>query len=213
MGFTLLELLIVITIIGLLTAMLMTAMGSADAKAKKALAATELGQLDSAIQDYKTRLGFYPPDNPTNAAMAPLYFELRGTTNDGMTYVTLDASAKISLADLNADFDRQGFANSSRHAHSSDEAGAPMSFLNQLRFQQMGEPIHGQPQIKILVCSIGWPAGDAAAPIPGTSLNPWRYVSSNPTHNTGSYDLWVDLPIGKKIYRVSNWNKEPEIVP
>ena len=212
-GFTLLELLIVVSIIGLLTALLMTAMKSADTKAKVALATTELGQMESAIQDYRTRLGFYPPDNRSNAAMAPLYFELLGTTNDGNTYVTLDASGKISLTDINAEFSRQGFANSSRHAHSTDETGAPMSFFNQPKSKQVGEPVAGQPQIKILVCSISWPEGDPAAPIPGTILNPWRYVSSQPPNNTGSYDLWVDLPIGKKIYRVSNWSKQPEILP
>jgi hypothetical protein len=41
-------------------------------------------------------------------------------------------------------------------------------------------------------------------------LNPWRYVSSGPTNNPGSYDLWVDLYIGGKTYRLSNWSKEAQ---
>ena len=33
------------------------------------------------------------------------------------------------------------------------------------------------------------------------------YNSSHPTHNAGSYDLWVDLVIGGKTYQVGNWNQ------
>jgi prepilin-type N-terminal cleavage/methylation domain-containing protein len=212
-GFTLIELLLVIAIIGVLTALVVSA--TSGAGAKTAIAQTELAQMESAVGDYKGMLGFYPPDNPGNPAINPLYFELSGTTNNGINYVTLDTSAQISNSqgDINSTFNRQGFANSSIKAHSSDESGAPMPFLNHLRPTQVGQPIGSLPSVKILVCSVEWPAGNSNPPIPGTLLNPWRYVSTQPTHNTGSYDLWVDLAVGKKIYRVSNWSKQPEIVP
>lgn len=214
-GFTLIELLLVVAIIGVLTVLFVTAMASANPKAKIAVAQAELGQLESAIQDYKTTLGFYPPDNPNNAALNPLYFELLGTTNDGNRYVTLDARGQIANGpgDINAEFSRQGFANSSTRAHSSDEAGAPMSFLTHLKGNQIGQIVPNKPLIKILVCSVGWPSGTGSAPIPGTTLNPWQYVSSKPTNNIGSYDLWVDLSIGGKVHRVSNWSRQPQIVP
>jgi hypothetical protein len=35
-------------------------------------------------------------------------------------------------------------------------------------------------------------------------INPWRYVSSRPKNNIGSYDLWIDLAIRGKTYRISN---------
>ena len=212
-GFTLIELLVVIAIIGVLTALIISAPGTANRKAKIAVAQAELGQMESAIQEYKEKLGFYPPDNPTHPEVNPLWFELLGTTNNGVNYVTLDASGQISLTAINANFGRQGFANTAIRAHATDESGAPMPFLKNLRAAQTGEFVTGDPLIKVLVCSVQWPAGSSSAPFPGTTLNPWRYVSTHPTNNTGSYDLWVDLVIGGKTYRISNWSKQPEIVP
>jgi hypothetical protein len=179
------------------------------------VAQAELAQMQLAIDDYREKLGFYPPDNPNNPAVNPLYFELAGTTNNGITYVTLDTSAQISNSngDINSTFGRQGFANSSTKAHSTDESGAPMPFLNNLKPNQSGQVDNSRPLIKVLACSIEWPAGNNAAPLPGTLLNPWRYVSTHPTNNSASYDLWVDLAIGKNIYRISNWSKRPQINP
>ncbi len=208
-GFTLIELLVVIAIIGILTALWVSAVGPGSIKSKIAVAQAELGQMESAIDEYKERPGFYPPDNPNDPVINPLYFELLGTTNNGPTYVTLDASAQIS--NISSRFNQQGFANTARKARSTDDSGAPMAFLNQLRPKQIGEIDSAQPLVKILVCSVEWPDANSA-PVPGTLFNPWRYVSSHPTNNSGSYDLWVDLDFGKKIYRVSNWNKQSEIV-
>jgi prepilin-type N-terminal cleavage/methylation domain-containing protein len=204
-GFTLIELLLVVAIIGVLAALIAAATGSSNLKAKIAMTQAELGEMESAIQEYHDKLGFYPPDNPVDPAMNPLWFELLGTTNNGATYVALDGSGQISLADLNAKFDRQGFANTGLKAHSTDESGAPISFLSHLRSEQTGQPDAGKPQIKILVCSVASPVG--SGPITGTSLNPWHYVSSHPTNNASSYDLWADLVIGGKTYQVNNWSK------
>ena len=208
-AFTLIELLVVIAIIGVLAALIVSAFRLS--KPKIAMAQAELGEMESAIQDYKDRLGFYPPDNPNNPVINPLWFELVGTTNNGLTYVTLDASGQISIADMNAKFGRQSFANSSTKAHGTDETGAPMSFLKNLRTPQVGELV--SPNIKILVCSVRLPSVSPSSPISGSTLNPWRYISTNPMHNPGSYDLWVDLVIGGKTYRIGNWNKQPEVVP
>ena len=209
-GFTLIELLLVIAIIGVLAALIASA--SSSTKPKIAVAQTELAEMESAIQDYRTSLGFYPPDNPTNPAINPLWFELLGTTNNGNTYVTLDHSGQISVADINRNFDRQGFANSATRARATDDAGAPMSFLKNLGLRQIGPIDAANPLINVLVCSVQLPAG-SSSPISGTTLNPWRYVSSHPTNNAGSYDLWVDLVLGGKTYRISNWSKQPEVNP
>jgi hypothetical protein len=50
------------------------------------------------------------------------------------------------------------------------------------------------------------------SPVLHQFVNVIRYVSSNPTNNPTSYDLWVDLLIGGKTNRVSNWSKDPQIV-
>jgi prepilin-type N-terminal cleavage/methylation domain-containing protein len=206
-AFTLIELLVVIAIIGVLAAMVSSVISRASRKARIAVAVAERTEMATAIQEYHDKLGFYPPDNPDDTAMNPLWFELSGTTNDGTRYVTLDGSGQILLSDLNAKFDRQGLANSGTKAHSTDEAAAPVSFLSALQAKQLRAPDPGRPQIKILSCSVEWPAGSSTAPFPGTSVNPWHYNSSHPTNNPGSYDLWVDLLIGGKIYQVNNWSK------
>jgi prepilin-type N-terminal cleavage/methylation domain-containing protein len=207
-GFTLIELLLVVTIIGILAALVVSTASSSSKKAKISAAQAELAQMESAINDYHGTLGSYPPDNPNTPVINPLYFELLGTTNDGNTYVTLDTSGKISTGAINSTFGRQGFTNTGKQAHSSDERGAPTSFLKQLKAKQIAA-IPGNSDIKVLVCSVEWPDSGSTAPISGTTLNPWRYVSTHPINNAGSFDLWVDLVLGNKTYRVNNWNQHP----
>ena len=86
-----------------------------------------------------------------------------------------------------------------------------------LRQNQIGQLTTRAGTFSILVCSVSW-GDDNTRPIPLTvapnqppNLNPWRYVSSSPTNNTSSYDLWVDLFIGGQTYRVSNWSKQPQV--
>lgn len=208
-AFTIVELLVVLVIIGILAALLVPLIKAIDRRQKISLARAQLHQVAAAIEAYKTKLGFYPPDNPGNPAINQLYFELLGTTNNGTgavpptSWVTLDHSAQINAASIST-FGVQGLANTAPRARSDDQATAATSFLDSLDSKQFG--LIG-PQIKILVCSIEWPAGAPSSPITGTQLNPWCYNSSHPTNNAGSYDLWVDLVIGGTTYRISNWNQ------
>src|SRR5207249_1205316 len=87
-AFTLIELLVVISIIAILAAMISTGIRSGSIKAVKAVGLAEMAQVGSAIQEYHDRLGFYPPDNSNDPTMNPLWFELSGTTNNGLNYVT-----------------------------------------------------------------------------------------------------------------------------
>jgi prepilin-type N-terminal cleavage/methylation domain-containing protein len=215
-GFTLIELLVVIVIIGILAGLIVQIVSSVDRKQKLAVAQIQPHEISQAIDGYHTKLGFYPPDNPNNVAINPLYFELLGTTNDAAgkpaptTWVTLDHSAQITSTDptdsITTVFGVQGLGNTSPRAQSDDQAAAASSFLNHLMQNQIGS-LPNNPQIKVLVCPVEWPSGVAPAPINGTQLNPWRYNSSHPTNNPGSYDLWVDLVIGGKTYRVDNWTR------
>jgi prepilin-type N-terminal cleavage/methylation domain-containing protein len=234
LAFTLIEMLVVIAIIGILAGLLFTTVGPIKKKRLINLAQTELAQVQTAIEAYKTKKGFYPPDNPGNALINPLYFELEGTILTNNTFVTLDGSGQMAaptppgppFPDFTAVFGGtttlSGFANSSTSTRSTDDAQAATQFLKDLRPNQIGQLVYGSaPQggNAILVCSIEWP--DAATePVPSSllrpppytiNLNPWRYVSTNPTNNAGTYDLWVDLSISGKTYRISNWKKEPQI--
>ena len=80
-AFTLVELLVVISIITLIAALLLPAASSAKRLAAIHNAQAEMAQLETAIDRYKSAYGFYPPDNPCNPLVNQLYFELLGTTN------------------------------------------------------------------------------------------------------------------------------------
>jgi len=61
-GFTLVEMLVVITVIGVLMALVVPAIGGAIKKAKATRIKVEVNQLGLAISDYKNKYGDYPPD-------------------------------------------------------------------------------------------------------------------------------------------------------
>jgi len=218
-AFTLIELLVVIAIISILAALVIPIVGAANAHKQISLAQTQLKALEVAIDGYKTKLGFYPPDNPNDPLVNPLYFELLGTTNNGLgniptLWVTMDGSAQIGTKttpyNISALFGVVGFANTSTRSHSDDSGAAAVVFLNNLTPNQIGHYDTAVPEVKLLVCSVTWPADRTNLVAKGEmGLNPWRYNSSHPTNNTGSYDLWVDLIIRGKTNRICNWNTQP----
>jgi prepilin-type N-terminal cleavage/methylation domain-containing protein len=227
-GFTLIELLVVMTIIFALVSLVFPVAGALKKKRLIAVAQAELKQMETAIEAYKSRTGFYPPDNPTNSLINQLYFELSGTvmTNiDSQDYfVTRDGSSQILRSDLPALFNISGFANSSQTKLGTDDRAAAVNFLaSGLKPTQIGlMSVNTHPPVKaLLVCSVLYPADpplvwwrdNTVNPhTVASGLNPWRYASSNPVNNPGSYDLWVDFPVGSRLYRVSNWSKEPQII-
>ncbi|MBQ9873883.1 MAG: prepilin-type N-terminal cleavage/methylation domain-containing protein [Thermoguttaceae bacterium] len=61
-GFTLVEMLIVIVIIGMLAGLTTTVLVSARASVRSSVVASEMAQLSIALDEYKNRYGEYPPD-------------------------------------------------------------------------------------------------------------------------------------------------------
>jgi hypothetical protein len=62
-----------------------------------------------------------------------------------------------------------------------------------------------------LITSVGGPDQNYQ-PLGVSGLNPFRYHVPG-TNNPNSYDLWVDLVIGGKTNRISNWSKTYQIIP
>ena len=217
LAFTLIELLVVIAIIAILASFIFPITAALDKKKKIAVAQTQIKAVEAAIDGYKTKLGYYPPDNTNNPVTNQLYFELLGTTNNGTPstgatlWETVDNSAQINNSQMVSFFNAVGLANTSTRAHSDDQGAAASTFLTSLTPNQIGVVDSvGAPQVKILVCSVEWPSDKTPAPIPTNPiLNPWRYNVSHPTNNTSTYDLWVDLVIRGKTNRVSNWSTTP----
>jgi len=214
-AFTLIELLTVIAIMSVLAALIFPVTGAMKKKAIKVRAQSELAQVETAIERYKTKLGFYPPDaiNPGNEVIHQLYYELLGTTNwdDGPIkwYKTLDGGPKINAIALTAAFGSKvaGLMNSSSRGAGDDSPGA-VNFLTGLKPTQIGELPSG---VKLLVCSVPWP-DNLPQPTTNPTLNPWRYDSSSSNrHNLDTYDLWVDIFLGGRTYRISNWSRQPQI--
>ena len=210
-AFTLVEMLVVISVIAVLAALLFPAFTAVKNKMTITKAKAELKQMAMFIDTYKSKKGYYPPDNNgvVNPTMTSLYYELSGVKNTPLGFQTFDGATTISVAVCSANFGRDGILNCSKVT--SEDGGQPATeFIKQLKPNQYATLPSG---VRVLTSSVNWPA-DRGDVIPGVTLvNPWRYVSSGPTNNHDSYDLWVDIVIRGKTNRISNWSETPEIVP
>lgn len=206
-AFTLVELLIVIAIIAILAAMIFPVVGAVKRRAAISKAETELNQVKTSIELYKEKFGYYPPDNPLMPATNQLFYELSGTELGTAGYKTLDGSETIQVAQVAQAFgpNVSGFVNTTKGG--GDETASAKSFLKGLKPGQSETVTNNGVRTRLLTCSVTWPANT-----PFEEINPWRYNSSNPTNNPGSYDLWVDILIRGKTNRISNWSQQAQIV-
>ncbi len=221
-AFTLIELLVVIAVMAILAAMIFPVTGAINRNKIRSKARAELGLLQMAIENYKTELGHYPPDNPVRAGypydprINQLFFELKGARLTNGVYQALDGSAQVRANSISNAFPNGfgpgvgGIANCTSGA-SGDEGRRAMAGLSGLKADQVGGWDNNQDNFKLLACPVPgpvlYPTGN---PLAGQTL--FAYNSSNPTNNPGSFDLWVDVLVSGKTNRISNWSKEPLIV-
>jgi prepilin-type N-terminal cleavage/methylation domain-containing protein len=189
-GFTIIELLVVIAIIGILAALVVSGVAIASRKAKLSRIKTELNEVVTAIENYKAKLGFYPPDG-VNPALPPLYYELVGVYQDPLSPTTFrsgDNRDTILGTAINSAFGVPAFANTAAAANEV------RNFFTDLSVAKTDTTSAG---VEVLRPSVGaWTNGGAPR---------WSYNSRNPVHNPKTYDLWVDVVINGETNRVANW--------
>jgi prepilin-type N-terminal cleavage/methylation domain-containing protein len=226
-AFTLIEMLVVIAIIGVLAAMIIPLAGLASNRRIIGRTRIEIDNLALAIDTYKLKKGSYPPDNPTAPAGAftnQLFYELWGMIlqnpnsppNNPNPFFTNTFNAReiIDAQTLTAFFGnpstKVGIVNA------SPDTNEVINFIPRLNAAEIQNiNVGGAYPVWVFAAAATGPAL-AWLPKPPQAgyppVNVIRYVSSNPTNNQSTYDLWVDVLIGGKTNRISNWIKDPEIV-
>jgi type II secretory pathway pseudopilin PulG len=212
-AFSLIELLVVIGVIVVLAGMTFPVVNAVKRAQAIHRAKAELAKVELAIQAYKEKLGFYPPDNPPNWTQNQLYYELLGTTatmagSAVNSYKTIDGSAQIPVAQFNVAFPGGkvvGFLNSAK-VGSGDEAAGAVAFLKNLKPAQfLVLSRAGNPT----VLGVSMSGATVEQGLNSGEITPYGYCSSSPRYNTKSFDLWVDIITAGKITRICNWSDKP----
>jgi len=181
-AFTLVEMLVVISIIGILAALIIGVLPSVNERSIRDRVKTEREAIQSAIERYKLDKGFYPPDNPVFTNMPPLYYELQG-----FAVPTVPASIQIQAQSL-------GITNIINAPHGGEDEDVK-NFLKNVRQDQIVDT-NG-----VRFLAVKTRAAD------DSNFAVWSYNMHAPDrHNNESFDLWVDVKIGNKIVRLGNWS-------
>jgi prepilin-type N-terminal cleavage/methylation domain-containing protein len=204
LAFTLIELIVVMTVIAVLAALIFPVIGGIKKKALITRVQTQMKTIESAIETYKDNVKVYPPENPGKPELNPLLYELAGTTVNGARF---DTGLGIGIGNPAAFFGAgvSGFVNVTRG--SEDELQAARNCLNNIRPNQYLEVELGSQRGGVL--GVVDPGPLMFSNSSGKTINPWRYLSASATNNPGSFDLWVDVLIGGKTIRIGNWNDKP----
>jgi len=215
-GFTLIELLVVMAVIAVLAAMIFPVAGIIKRNAAIKRVQTQLRAIESAIETYKQNVKVYPPENPVSPANSihpsphrnALYYELAGVRLENNEYRPLNGEgnvAKTTLENFLGNPANFGLVNITRGA-GGDEEQAARNCLGGIKPNQFFEV---EPGVTVLGITDVGPDSELLNELPvgsGRKINPWRYTSTRATNNVGSYDLWVDITVGGKNYRICNWN-------
>ncbi len=202
-AFTIIELLMVIGIMALVAGLIVgLASVSGDSKKIKRTEA-ELAKLVTLIEQYKTKVGVYPPDNPNGNRpdRNTLLYELLGCVripNPDPLYT--NAYASIPATILLGTFGRGGIVNAHDEGNVDPDANRMHPVLKDLKSDQFAEAFPGTRSLVVPVDGLnGRP-------------NPWNYRLGNPTnaHNPESFDVWVEIVLGRtngvpKTKIIGNW--------
>ncbi len=199
-GFTLVELLVVITIMGILAALIVGLAGRASNAKKMSRVEAELVKWVTMIDSYHAKLGFYPPSNPNKPdglAVTPLFYELSGAEIVGTKYITLNTKDAIEKAVFKTVFGLDGIANASADRTEASCFGHNIQLTDLI-------VITNYPGVSVPFALLRVPV---VGPPPYGPDNVWHYNSKTPTNNPKSYDLWAEIVVGGKTRIVGNWKQ------
>lgn len=211
-AFSLVELLVVIAIIATLAALFLGVGNVVALKSHIQAAQSEEKALETAIDTYHAKFGFYPPSSAIGTVLTnQLYYELIGTTNApvAQTFTTLDDSSTIKASDATTYFGVSAFMNCTKG--SSEDAHPAQTILAGLKPGQIATNSDG-----VFVITTSVISDPIYRPMPsyttraGSPANPWRYLYPG-VNNPNSYDLWVQIFIGGKTNLICNWKNAPQI--
>jgi prepilin-type N-terminal cleavage/methylation domain-containing protein len=216
-AFTLIEMLVVIAIIGIVAALVVNMNAGAQAAKRNAQVNADKSKLMTMINNYQSKLNFYPPDNGNLAnyslanyaanydawaAINPLLYELTGATNTTNGYIqAFDGTTNVSTNIYYQVFGRQSVANSNPdEPHNFFQPGPqPKEYTNYYSAS-------GTSNVWGLLVPVSM-VSPTGTPI----TNFWHYdASSTNRHNLSGYDLWAEYLIGSKngsniIMTNGNW--------
>jgi prepilin-type N-terminal cleavage/methylation domain-containing protein len=235
-AFTLIEMLTVIAVIGLLAALVAGLSGAVGPKSRQNRIRAELNQLVTAIENYAVDFGHYPPDhvlqlNPSNpnaplvdSVTNQLFYELSGVIVDNVNrqFHTEGQTETITTGTVKNFFNTDGFVNAR-----TDPKKRPRAYFQPRPSQYAEISRPPNPDVEVLVVPVKWPLNHPSgvlfsSPIQPPSsvppaeqnrlrqVNPWHYVSTRPTNNVTSFDLWAEWVEGKQVKILSNWNPDPQ---
>lgn len=182
-AFSLVEMLVVIAVIGILAALVVGGASHFRETSVRARVQTELNQVATAIETYHKKYGFYPQgngDTPSNPVRNPLYYELTGTMPPVATAAAI--FGYFNIKGIVNDVEREG----------------------KDCFPNIGIEGKNYKVIDNSTKAFGLTVGYRGSG-PDPDINPWRYVSRNPTNNTESFDLWAEVLVGNKKIVIGNW--------
>ena len=207
-GFTLMELMVVIAIVAILAGLLLGMLPAITEKRTRSVVRTELRQLVMAIEAYKEKHGFYPPDNTNNIAQPSLFYELGGTTVTNDTFYPLNGAPFLTQQNIKDEFGTEGFLNT---AADPQEVKIFLPGLKE-KAQFVASPFSGNTNVMVLrVPARG--ARNAAVPA-AEDQNTYKYIvgkgptsAVNPTNNPNTFDLWADVVIKGRTVSIGNWKE------